>query len=525
MRKKSIFAAMLAALLMLAFGSCIKNDIPYPRIQANFLEFAAAGQTAAAVIDSASRVVTLTFPEETNIYSVKVTDYRVTEGAHIVDNPFMESVDMSEPVFVILRLYQDYQWKIVGTQDIERYFEVVGQMGSTVIDAPGRRVIVSVREGADLAALRVEKAKLSNVGSEMFPDYSAGGVMNATKPVEIEVTTFGRTETWTIYVETVTAAATTVGVDAWTGVAWVHGQAEAGKDNGVEYRLQGTEEWTRLPAADVSHDGGSFTGRINDLSPMTAYEARVYSGTDYGDIVAFTTGSALQVPNSNFDDWWLDGKVWCPWAEGGDAFWGTGNIGATTLGTSNSVPTTDTPGGSGYAAMLETRFVGIGALGKLAAGNLFAGRYVRTVGTNGILSFGRPFAERPTKVQGQYKYTMKNISHTYGKEFADLVGQPDTCIVWVALIDSDEPFEIRTAPADRHLFDPAGPEVIAYGKMQMGQSVDSYIPFEFELEYVSTSRVPKYILITASASKYGDYFTGGNGSTLYLDDLKLVYNY
>jgi len=66
---------------------------------------------------------------------------------------------------------------------------------------------------------------------------------------------------------------------------------------------------------------------------------------------------------------------------------------------------------------------------------------------------------------------------------------------------------------------------VAYGKVEYGQTIENYIPFEFELDYKSTSRVPKYILITASASKYGDYFTGGAGSVLYLDDLELLYDY
>ena len=32
-------------------------------------------------------------------------------------------------------------------------------------------------------------------------------------------------------------------------------------------------------------------------------------------------------------------------------------------------------------------------------------------------------------------------------------------------------------------------------------------------------------MICASASKYGDYFTGGAGATMYIDDIKLVYDY
>lgn len=513
------------ALVVIALAACIRNDIPYPRIQANFVELVAAGQTAATAIDSAQRVATITFPEETDIYTVDITSYRLTPGAELLDDPFASPLNLSQPVFVTLRLYQDYDWKIVGLQNIERYFEVASQVGTSTIDVPGRRVVVYVPKGTDLANLKIERAKLSNVGATMVPDLLHGGTVDATMPVKISVTTFGREEIWTIYVEAVDAPATTVRVDAWTCVAWVYGEAEAGKDNGVEYRIAGTEQWTRLPQSAVTHNGGAFTGCINDLSPVTEYEARVYSGTDYGAILTFTTGTETQLPNSDFEYWWLDGKVWCPWEEGHDAFWGTGNVGASTLGQSNTTPTEDTPSGTGWAAKLETRFVGIGMLGKLAAGNLFAGSYLRTVGTNGVLSFGRPFTERPTKLQGVFKYKMTDISHTYGDEYANLKGRPDTCIVWVALIDSDEPFEIRTAPSDRHLFDPAGPEVVAYGQMQLGESVPDYIPFEVELKYVSTSRVPKYILVTASASKYGDYFTGGNGSTLYIDDFKLVYNY
>ncbi|MDE6331026.1 MAG: PCMD domain-containing protein, partial [Muribaculaceae bacterium] len=98
-------------------------------------------------------------------------------------------------------------------------------------------------------------------------------------------------------------------------------------------------------------------------------------------------------------------------------------------------------------------------------------------------------------------------------------------IIWCALIDQPEPLEIRTNPSNRQIFDPDGSYVVAYGKVEFGQDVNSYIPFEFELDYKSTSRTPRYILLTASASKYGDYFTGGNGAVLYVDDLELEYDY
>ena len=49
--------------------------------------------------------------------------------------------------------------------------------------------------------------------------------------------------------------------------------------------------------------------------------------------------------------------------------------------------------------------------------------------------------------------------------------------------------------------------------------------FEVELQYKATNRRPKYLIVVCAASKYGDYFTGGTGTTLYVDDLSLSYDY
>lgn len=526
MKLKSIsIASVLTAVaaLTVMMSGCIKNDIPYPRIQANFLTIEAEGQTQGASIDSTTRVVNLYFPEETNIYDVHISEYTLTPGAEVIDPDLSQGIDMSQPLKVTLRLYQDYEWVVNGVQEIERYFTVAGQIGTTLIDAPARRVVLYVGRTADIKHIHVETAKLGAIGSTMIPDLN-GSDVDFTHPVEVQVTTYGHTNTWTIYAEKTTSSVSTRQVDAWTSVAWVYAQAQAGADNSIEYRLKGDTEWTRVPDEWMTVDGGSFTARIIHLTPSTTYEVRAVSDSMYGETVEFTTGFNFQVPNSSLDQWWLDGKVWNPWPEGGEQYWDTGNKGAATLGNSNSVPTDNTSSGQGWAAELNTRFVGIGSLGKLAAGNLFVGRFVRTDGTNGILSMGRECTERPTRLRGYLKYTTAPINYT-SAGFENLAGQPDTCIVWCALIDSPEPFEIRTNPRNRQLFDPNLPIVIAYGKVEYGQTISEYIPFEFELEYKSTSRVPKYILITASASKYGDYFTGGAGATLCLDDIELLYDY
>ncbi len=348
------------------------------------------------------------------------------------------------------------------------------------------------------------------------------------RSVEIEIREFGRTVTWTIEITQTDVSVDLTSVDAWTCVAWLHGQGEEGKPNGFEYRLATSDDWIAVPQQWITTDGGSFTARLVNLLPMTDYVARAISGDEHSVERQFTTGSIVQLPNSNFTDWWLDNKVWCPWTNGGEPYWGTGNKGAATLGQSNTVPIENSASPTGYqGAKLQSKFIGIGLLGKFGAGNLFAGTYVRTDGTNGVLSFGREFSQRPTRVRGHLQYTTAPISRTStsNPDFTYMKGQPDTCIVWCALADWDEPLEIRTKPAERQLFERDDPGVIAYGQVQYGYSTDGVVEFVIDMEYNSTSRVPRWILLTASASKYGDYFTGGEGAVLDILDYTLEYDY
>lgn len=118
------------------------------------------------------------------------------------------------------------------------------------------------------------------------------------------------------------AAVTTLSADGWTCVGWVYGEAEAGVAASVQYRVKGDTEWIDVPNSWITVSGGSFYARLTGLTPSTAYEARCIAGTDIGETLEFTTGEILQLPNSDFDNWWLDGKVWCPWEPGWRFFLG-----------------------------------------------------------------------------------------------------------------------------------------------------------------------------------------------------------
>ena len=525
MRAVRLTCGTLCVMALALAASCIKNDIPYPHIQPNIVAIEAEHQSRAAAIDSIERKVTLFLDEEADIKCVKLSQLTLSPGATCPDTAaILEGLDLENPLDLTLALYYDYTWTISAQQTIERYFTVGNQIGATAIDVDNHTASVMVPMELPLTDVTVKSLKLGGATAVITPDL-VGRTVNFTHPVEVKVSEFGREQTWTLSVTQTDIAVNIDRVDAWTNVAWVYATAETGSTTGFEYRMSGVDVWTQVPDEWITRSGGSFSARLINLVEESAYEVRAFSGEEYTVPASFTTMSNVQLPNSSFENWWMDGKIWCPWTQGEAPFWGTGNKGATTLGPSNTTPIADLSSPTGYhGARLESKFVGISILGKLAAGNLFAGDYVATEGTNGILSFGREFNHYPTKLKGRIDYTSVPISH-YSSGFESLVGRPDTCIVWCALGDWNQPYEIRTNPARRKLFDPNDPGVIAYGQMQLGESTGGYIDFEAVLDYRSTSRVPKYILVVASASKYGDYFTGGSGSILNLEHIELVYDY
>lgn len=518
-------------------SSCIKNDLPYPWVQPNVLEFSvsktdAQGHSLLAsptAIDSAQRTVTITLTEWADISNVTVDKVTFSSGTELIEPAVIPaSLNLSEPLKMTLSLYErNYEWTVTANQDIERYFTVGSQIGTSVINADDHTVMALVPKGQNLADIQVKSIKLAGPLATMQPDL-AGQHVDFSEPVKVNVNEFGRSTEWTISVDVTDVSVEIDRVDAWTNVAWLYANAEAGKQNGFEFRRATADEWTVVPSDWITVAGGSFTACLRHLEAETEYVARAVSDNDHSAEVSFTTGKIVQLPNSDFTQWWKDGKVWNPWGENQTAFWGTGNRGAATLGESNTTPMQDASSPTGFSgAQLETRFVGVGVFGKIAAGNLFAGDYVRTDGTNGVLSFGREFVQRPTAIKARIKYITAPITHASASNpnFNYMKGEPDTCIVWCALADWSEPFEIRTKPSDRQLFNSGDPGVIAYGDVQSGASIESFTYVIFKLDYKATDRIPRYILLAASASKYGDYFTGGNGATLYVESVELLYDY
>ena len=100
--------------------------------------------------------------------------------------------------------------------------------------------------------------------------------------------------------------------------------------------------------------------------------------------------------------------------------------------------------------------------------------------------------------------------------------------ILVMLGDWDAPFEVNTAEGI-FIDQENDPHIIAYGKIETteatldGEGNLRYVQFNCPLEYRDHSRKPKYVIINACASRYGDDFTGAVGSLLYVDEFEFVY--
>jgi hypothetical protein len=311
----------------------------------------------------------------------------------------------------------------------------------------------------------------------------------------------------------------TIEAFAMTTKASFSGKIQSGKTPVVEYKKSSASTWTDLPTADVTVSGTSFTASVSKLSPNTTYQYRVSVDGNSSDTQTFSTTEATPLTDGSFDNWHQDGKVWNPWSESGTSFWDTGNKGATTISDSNSAPTDETCNGTGKAACLESKYLVL----KFAAGNIFTGTYVKTDGTNGILDFGRPFTAFPTKLRVNYKYNCATINRSGDSDYDYLKGRPDSCHIYIALTDWDEPYRIKTKKTERQLFDKNSENVIAYAELTQGETTTEYKQVDLNLTYRYTNRKPNYILVVASASKYGDFFVGGEGSKLWVDNFELIY--
>lgn len=551
---KHIYALFLC-LSFLWLGGCIENDLPYPTIRGEIEELAIQGMTSVK-IDDASSTVSVKVVDTLDLKDLCVEKLVVTKGmtvipdssvcndfVHFPDTGFV-SVDslpktvntrmnFKQPVSILLRLYQDYLWTIKVEHDIQRSADIVNQEGEPLVDTFTRHMVIyvdSVKQPS-LKNIQVRSLQLGSSIAHIEPEPSS--VKDFTRPRVFQVTAFGETEEWTVSVRYPTADMQSSTLSAWSKRAYIEGKTKNG-DVSVKYRAvtpstraeeeSSTEnEWEyALSDEIVINEDGTFIVTLTHLKSGRTYEYQLTVDGKSEKVKTFETEPEEQLPNLSFDDWYQDGKVWYPNKDMSSEyyFWDSGNKGTSIAGGRNPTSQEKKDVVKGSALRMASEYVVV----KFAAGNVYSGNFVDIIGMKGaMLDFGRPYTSRPSALKGYYKYTSGVIDNV-GSKFDDMMGQKDSCHIYVALFKNwTKPFRVNS---DTETFVDTSwdnEDLIAFGELKTDQSNSEYKEFRMPIKYKDYAIKPTYIVMVASASKYGDYFTGSTSSVLLLDECELVF--
>lgn len=518
---------------LLAVGCVFPNDLDYPRVVGNILTFDV--EDAKEVnINPTTREVSIVLQEWADMSHVKVNECKLSEMATCAD--IGEYLDLTKPVKAVLHTYQDYEWTITATQPIERYVYCTGQVQEARLNLETRNVFVYLPESQPLSEVTIEDMKLeaepSRIVSTTGYETNVQHLTLSTRAVSFPITLdcvmersfyveVGESELveWHFKALQLRVDTSVNEVDAHCYSARVRGVfASDGSKVNIEYRKVGDENW--IPAVGATVSGVGITANLTGLTPGTAYECRVRDGEEVSAPKSFTTAEAIQPENLDFDDWHANGKVWNPWKEGGVQVWDSANKATASFTGSATTPDEDFVAVSGAgkkACRMESSY----AVVKFAAGSVFVGQFVKLQGMGAELAWGLPFTGKPVSMKGYAAYKSTPVTDA-DDSHASLMGQPDNGHILVALTDWDDQFHVVSSTSTYVDFD-KDPAIIAYGRYNLTESTDGYVSFDLPLEY-RNSRTPKYLVIVASSSSLGDYFTGGRGSTLWVDEFELVYD-
>ncbi|MBS1438336.1 MAG: DUF4493 domain-containing protein [Bacteroides sp.] len=334
--------------------------------------------------------------------------------------------------------------------------------------------------------------------------------------------------------------------ETWADRTVFYGEVIEGHTPGAavysfQYRKKGEEAWSQNIPAVLS--GQTIKSDVlKGLTPGTTYEYRILEDTKISNMICeVTTESVFLLDNNSFEYTSRDGDVLRISQDPSNYWWDSGNEGSATLNKDVTYPDTSVKHSGNQSLKLQSQYVGvnIGLInpGKFAAGNLFVGEFLGTEDTYyGILGWGRACTTRPLALRAWVRYTPGTVDYTETDKISK--GDKDKGIIYIAVGDwvSDDanygsqwPVVVRTKGPK--LFNPKDTGTIGYGEMiftdnvgldENGGMKEVIIPLNYD-NYGGRTRIPTHIIIVASASQYGDYYSGSTGSVMWLDDLELIY--
>ena len=216
-------------------------------------------------------------------------------------------------------------------------------------------------------------------------------------------------------------------------------------------------------------------------------------------------------------------------------YWANANAGfalSKSSATPDEYPSVAVDGYEGKGVKLTTCSTGDWGLlvrRPLAAGNFFIGEFdVSKALTNTMLTtrMGRPFAKKPIKITGMYKYKAGDVFWRFvnGKieEHTDI---KDRAAIYASFFRNhdNEGNEIVLNGNDSK----TNPNIVASAEVNVIPETDEWTPFEMVFNYKGDidldelERQGYSLTIVFTSSTDGAYYEGAPGSTLYIDNVRL----
>lgn len=401
------------------------------------------------------------------------------------------------------------------------------------------------------------------------------GTLTFTLVVDSNTTTQQDNIVWT---PTSTGLSTIKTKDIWATFVNVNADVDTKEYDGdvyIQYRKKSDADWVNPDDASATKikatgdDKGVFSAVITGLDSATDYQCRlvVYKNVttegvttqefvDVNSVKEFTTAKAQQVPNASFeqkyeyDSYYVFNPAdygFTSYSPSGDpgskhTWWGTGNQDAVVTKVKVTTPSDDVPhnlSGNKSSVCMTSNYVVV----KFAAGNIYSGYFSQLIGTEGgVVHFGRTiaadgskFESRPTGVSFYARYKGNKVNRDAkdgpltGDDFDE--GQIKFAIgKWSNKTykgSTESPVAVNTTDKKTFYDLSTIDGTVAYcDKIFYGDGNDTgWMKVTLKFDYKDVNTIPTHIIISAASSRYGDYFEGADGSTMYLDDIQLLYDY
>ena len=336
----------------------------------------------------------------------------------------------------------------------------------------------------------------------------------------------------------VNSAFTSPALTPWANFMYVRGQWISSTQPSsikVQYKKSSASNWTDFTILDpiqfeINPSTKTIHAFVCGLESGTKYDVRLIADSDQSSQNSATTEGVAYLPNMGFDDWVQDGDTWYPNASMSNMTWDTANGGTSTIGKYPTEKTTDAV--KGNAVKMTSLYINATVLKTFAAGNVYTGKFSKAIislsNPGAELDWGVRFTGRPLALAGYYKYAPKAINRNFNlknpSKYDEYLNTPDKCQIQVGLFEWDNAFHVNTQTGTMVDFSTKNKTVVAYAKYESSEAVSSYKNFVVPFDYRKIGAMPTYVIVTACSSYLGDYFVGGEGSTLYVDEFDFVYD-